>query len=57
MMLNCLYLHPTRAVIDKKLAILDKALGENPGCLALQLARLELYHDVWDEAKVVKSID
>lgn len=43
---------PTRAVIDKKLAILDKALEKNPGCLRLQLAQLELYQDIWDEGKV-----
>ncbi|GFS25542.1 protein NRDE2 homolog [Elysia marginata] len=46
---------PTKSVIDKKLAILDKALESNPSSLELKLARLELYQDVWETEKLEKA--
>ncbi|GFN96581.1 protein nrde2 homolog [Plakobranchus ocellatus] len=46
---------PTRSVIDKKLAILDKALDSNPSCLELKLAQLELYQDIWERDKLEKA--
>ena len=43
---------PTKVVIEKKLSILEKALEANPSSLQLKFAQMELYQDIFDEAKV-----
>ncbi|XP_005107028.1 nuclear exosome regulator NRDE2 [Aplysia californica] len=46
---------PTRAVIEKKLSILEKALEANPSSLELRLAQLEQFQDIWDAEKLEKA--
>ena len=43
---------PTKAVIDKKMQILERALQFNPSSLSLKLVQMELYQDIWDSEKV-----
>lgn len=43
---------PSKSVIEKKLAILEKALEKNPSSLELKLSQLQLYQDIWESDKV-----
>ncbi|XP_067680449.1 nuclear exosome regulator NRDE2-like [Haliotis asinina] len=47
----------SKAVIDKKLAILSRALSDNPGSIDLKLAQLEVCKDVWDGAQLAREWD
>lgn len=47
----------SQAVIDKKLAILERALSDNPGCLDLKLAQLEVCEDVWSTERLAQEWD
>ncbi|XP_046346712.2 nuclear exosome regulator NRDE2-like [Haliotis rufescens] len=47
----------SQAVIDKKLAILERALSDNPGCLDLKLAQLEVCEDVWGTERLAQEWD
>lgn len=44
-----------RGVLEKKVAILDKAIESNPHSLDLKVARLKLCHDLWEPNKVQES--
>ncbi|RUS78263.1 hypothetical protein EGW08_013979 [Elysia chlorotica] len=46
---------PTKSVIEKKLAILEKAVESNPSSLELKLAQLALYQDIWETDKLEKA--
>ncbi|KAK6997820.1 protein NRDE2 [Biomphalaria glabrata] len=46
---------PSKSVIEKKLAILEKAIDFNPSSLELKLARLELYQDIWEADQCDKA--
>ena len=48
---------PPRACIEKKLAILNKALGANPSSLELKICKLEIEQDVTDSIAVAKEWD
>ena len=45
----------TRAVLEKKLAVAERAVENNPGCVALQLARLAVCRDLWEPAALLKE--
>ncbi|XP_029633006.1 nuclear exosome regulator NRDE2-like isoform X1 [Octopus sinensis] len=44
-----------RGVLEKKVAILDKAIEFNPHSIDLKVARLKLCHDLWEPNKVQES--
>lgn len=48
---------PPRICIEKKLAILDKALAANPSSLQLKIAKLELEQDIVDSETLMKEWD
>ncbi|KAK7103736.1 hypothetical protein V1264_018579 [Littorina saxatilis] len=48
---------PPRACIEKKVAILDKALKANPSCLELQIEKLAVEQDVTDSTSLAKQWD
>ncbi|XP_076464167.1 nuclear exosome regulator NRDE2-like [Babylonia areolata] len=48
---------PPRACIEKKLAILEKALAANPSSLDLKLMKLEVEQDVSDPSSLAKEWD
>ncbi|XP_041928788.1 nuclear exosome regulator NRDE2 isoform X1 [Alosa sapidissima] len=45
----------TRAVLEKKLAVCERAVQSNPGCVALQLARLSVCRELWEPAALLKE--
>ncbi|KAK6180997.1 hypothetical protein SNE40_008946 [Patella caerulea] len=45
------------AAIEKRLAIFEKALENNPSSLKLKLAQIETGQDIWDAEKVKKEWD
>ena len=49
--------HPPRACIEKKLAILNKALVANPSSLELKIHKLEIEQDVMDSRTLAKEWD
>ena len=49
--------HAPRACIEKKLAILNKALEANPSSLELKICKLEIEHDVLDSSMLSKEWD
>lgn len=45
----------TRAVLEKKLAVADRAVESNPSCVALQLARLAVCRELWEPPALLKE--
>ncbi|KAM4626041.1 nuclear exosome regulator NRDE2 [Polymixia lowei] len=44
-----------RAVLEKKLSIAERAVAANPGCVALQLERLQLCQELWEPSALAKE--
>uniref|UniRef100_A0A6Q2YGS9 NRDE-2, necessary for RNA interference, domain containing n=1 Tax=Esox lucius TaxID=8010 RepID=A0A6Q2YGS9_ESOLU len=44
-----------RATLEKKVAILDRAVDSNPGCVELKLERLRLCRELWEPAVLLKE--
>lgn len=44
-----------RAVLEKKLSIVDRAVTTNPSCIALQLERLKICQELWEPSALAKE--
>lgn len=44
-----------RATLEKKVAILDRAVENNPSCVELKLERLRLCRELWEPAALLKE--
>ncbi|KAL0969699.1 hypothetical protein UPYG_G00231080 [Umbra pygmaea] len=44
-----------RATLEKKVAILDRAVDSNPSCVELKLERLRLCRELWEPAALLKE--
>lgn len=45
----------SRALLEKKLSIADRAVATNPSCIALQLERLKIYQELWESSALAKE--
>uniref|UniRef100_A0A6Q2XAU2 NRDE-2, necessary for RNA interference, domain containing n=1 Tax=Esox lucius TaxID=8010 RepID=A0A6Q2XAU2_ESOLU len=53
--LNAQHRSSVRATLEKKVAILDRAVDSNPGCVELKLERLRLCRELWEPAVLLKE--
>ncbi|XP_061599992.1 nuclear exosome regulator NRDE2 isoform X2 [Cololabis saira] len=44
-----------RAVLEKKLSIVERAVATNPTCIALQLERLRICQELWEPSALAKE--